>query len=105
MDNVSGIPQPEIGQRISFGIEYGGVWRPLGWIRAGKDGSVYVGNLIGKPTSAKSGRKPMEKLTTINYSEIKEIEVPKSSPCSFHPSGELHIARERRSRCIGGSTA
>jgi hypothetical protein len=83
---------PEIGQRVRFAIKYGGAWRPLGWVRAGKDGSIYVGILTGKPTTAKVADKPADKITDVRYSDLTESdEVPKSSRLSFHPSGEVHI--------------
>lgn len=85
-------PLPEIGQRIAFAIHYDGAWRPLGWIRAGKDGSIYVGMLMGRPVSGKAIDQPGEKLTRIEYSELKDLsQLPKSSRLSFHPSGEVHI--------------
>jgi hypothetical protein len=88
-------PLPEIGQRIRFAIEYEGAWRPLGWIRAGEDGSIYLGTLMGNPTSAKEVNKAAEKLTTIKYRELRDLtSLPKSSRLSFHPSGEVHIANK-----------
>ena len=83
---------PEIGQRVKLAIRYGGAWRPLIWVRAGKDGSVYVGLLTGKPTVAKAAEKAAGKVTRIDYSDLKKLsEVPKSSRLSFKASGELHI--------------
>jgi hypothetical protein len=85
-------PLPEIGQRTRFAIEYNGAWRPLGWVRAGKDGSIYVGSLTGKPTSAQELEKAAEKLVKINYRELRDLsKLPTSSRLSFHPSGEVHI--------------
>ena len=83
---------PEIGQRIRIAVKHDGLWRPLLWIRAGKDGSIYVGLLMGKPTVARAGEKKAEKVTEVKYSEFEDLdEFPKSSRLSFHPSGEVHI--------------
>jgi len=89
------VPLPRIDQRIRFAIEYRSVWRPLGWVRAGIDGSIYMGTLIDKPASAKEVDKPAERLTTIEDREFQEaIPIPKSSRLSFHPSGEVHIGNK-----------
>jgi hypothetical protein len=83
---------PAIGQRIRFAIQYAGARRPLGWVRAGSDGSIYVGALLGKPNIAKNVDKPAEKETRIEYGQLKQLDnLPKSSRLSFHPSGEVHI--------------
>jgi hypothetical protein len=83
---------PQIGQRIRFAIDYEGMWRPLGWIRTGKDGSIYVGTIMGKPLTAEELQKPAHGETTIHYDELRALETPpKSSRLSFHPSGEVHI--------------
>lgn len=83
---------PEIGERIRFAIEYGGGWRPLGWLRAGKDGSIYVGLLMGKPTVARAADKAAGRITELKYDELKDLDrVPESSRLSFHPSGEVHV--------------
>jgi hypothetical protein len=83
---------PAIGQRIRFAIHHADGWRPLGWVRTGKDGSVYVGALLGKPNVARAVDKPAEKQTRVEYRELEQrAQVPKSSRLSFHPSGEVHI--------------
>jgi hypothetical protein len=88
-------PLPEIGKRIRFSIEYDSIWRPLGWVRAGKDGSIYVGSLTRKPTSTQEVEKPAERLVTINYRELRDLsKLPTSSRLSFHPSGEVHIGEK-----------
>src|SRR5688572_27728081 len=83
--------RPGIGERIRFAIEYGGQWRPLVWMRVGKDGSIYVGLLSGRPTSFKVYAKPAARLIQISRSELAPTPVPKSSRVSFHPSGEVHV--------------
>ena len=77
----SASPQlPKIDQRIRFVIEYEGAWRPLGWIRAGKDGSIYVGSLIGRPDIRKGGRKACAEA---NYDYVQ------GAPGSHYPSQEF----------------
>ena len=92
---------PEIGQRIRFAVKHEGLWRPLVWVRAGKDGSIYVALLMGKPTVAKAEEKKAEKVTKVKYTEFEDLnEVPKSSRLSFHPSGEVHIGDKAVTDCL-----
>jgi len=36
---------PNVGDRVRVAIQYNEVWRPLAWLRVGKDGSIYLGLL------------------------------------------------------------
>ena len=88
---------PNIGDRIRFAISYNGLWRPLGWLRAGRDGSIYLGLLLGSPSVARYVVKKAKKATTIKYDEGKVVSgaaAPKSSRVSFKASGEIHLGDE-----------
>jgi len=83
---------PKIGDRVRFAIHYKGAWRPLGWVRVGKDGSIYLGLLTGNPSVVRSFEKPASRVTKIKYDGAQELsKVPKSSRISFKASGEIHL--------------
>jgi hypothetical protein len=79
------LPLPKIGDRIRLAIQHQGVWRPLLWIRAGKDGSLYVGMLLDSPTSAlHGGATPVGGEVDVRYSEAQPLTpIPSSSRVSF----------------------
>jgi hypothetical protein len=91
MQNAMQIQFPHIGDRVRFAIWYADAWRPFGWVRVGKDGSIYLGLLLGHPSVAKTVSLPTAKQVSIKYQDLEGIPVPKSSRVSFKVSGEIHF--------------
>lgn len=87
---------PEIGQRVRIGIRYNGSWRPLCWLRIGKDGSIYVGMLTNEPTIARRWSAPVSSREhTILYRDAQKIPLPrKGSRVSFKVDGNIHLGDE-----------
>ena len=85
------IQLPKIGDRVRFAIWHANAWRPLGWLRVGKDCSIYFGLLSGTPSVAKETVLPSAKQVQFRYQEFKEVPPPKSSRVSFKVSGEIHL--------------
>ena len=86
---------PNVGDRVRVAIQYNEVWRPLAWLRVGKDGSIYLGLLTGRPSVAHYVGKPGSKTVHIKYEEARELpDVPSSSRVSFKASGEIHLAEK-----------
>ena len=79
MQNIRQIQFPKIGERVRFARWYADAWRPLGWVRVGKDGSIYLGLLLGHPSMAKAVSLPAAKQGTGKYQDLEEVPVPKSS--------------------------
>ena len=79
MQNTMQIQFPKIGERVRFAIWYADAWRPLGWVRVGKDGSIYLGLLLGHPSMAKAVSLPAAKQVKVKYQDLEEVPVPKSS--------------------------
>ena len=48
----------KVGDRVRFAIHCAEAWRLLGWVRVGRDGSIYLGLLTGRPCVAKYVGKP-----------------------------------------------
>ena len=82
---------PKIGGRVRFAIWHADSWRPLGWVRVGKDGSVYLGLLVDRPSTAKALSLPAAKQVKLKYQDLKDVPVPSSSRVSFKVSGEIHL--------------
>jgi len=70
---------PKIDKRVRFAIWYAEAWRPLGWVRVGKDGSIYLGLLLGHPSMAKAVSLPAAKQVKVKYQDLEEVPVLKSS--------------------------
>jgi hypothetical protein len=64
---------PKIGDRVRFAIWYTDAWRPLGWVRVGKDGSIYLGLLLGHPSIAKAVHLPGAKQIEVKYQDLEEV--------------------------------
>ena len=79
MENTMQIQFPKIDERVRIAIWYADTWRPLGWVRVGKDGSIYLGLLLGHPSMAKAVSLPAAKQVKVKYQDLEEIPVPKSS--------------------------
>jgi hypothetical protein len=82
---------PKVGDRVRFAIRYADAWRPVGWVRVGKDGSIYLGLLIGRPSIAKMVSQPAAKQVKVRYHALQSTTVPGSSRVSFKVSGEIHL--------------
>lgn len=82
---------PKIGDRVRFAISYAGAWRPLGWLRVARDGSVYLGLLLGRPAVAKFAAGPVSREIIVRDDDFKDVPVPPSSRLSFKASGEIHL--------------
>ena len=98
---------PAIGDRVRVALHHAGQWRPLLWLRVGKDGSIYVGMLVGAPTTGLFGSKPVgERKATVSYSEGELLtgqNLPSSSRVSFKASGDIHLGnRVLRGRPLDG---
>ncbi len=89
---------PAIGDRVRVAIRYADGWRPLVWLRAGADGSIYVGLLLNAPdTARRASVAPEGGKVTFRYEDaetIPESELPPSSRVSFKASGEIHLGNE-----------
>jgi hypothetical protein len=70
MQNIMQIQFPKIGDRVRFALWYGDAWRPWGWVRVGKDGSIYLGLLLGHPSMAKAVFFPAAKQVTVKYQDL-----------------------------------
>jgi len=86
---------PRIGDRVRFAIWHADTWRPLGWVRVAKDGSVYLGLLLGRPSVAKFVSGPSGKEVHVSEKDFKDVPIPKSSRISFKASGEIHILGDK----------
>ena len=98
---------PGVGDRVRVALHHAGQWRPILWLRLGRDGSVYVGLLVGAPTTGLFGSKSVKQGTaTISYSEGESLAgraLPLSSRVSFKASGEIHLGnRVLRGRPLEG---
>jgi hypothetical protein len=85
------IQLPKTSDRVRFAIWHADAWRPLGWVRVDTEGNVYLGLLLGRPSMAKAVSLPSAKLVKVEYQDLKEVSVPKSSRVSFKVSGEIHL--------------
>ena len=82
---------------------HAGVLRPLMWLRVGKDGSIYVGLLLGQPTYGTKGHQAASRTTKVLYSNAKPLapeDLRKGSRVSFKASGEIHLG----ARVINGTS-
>jgi hypothetical protein len=85
---------PSVGDRIRVALWHADAWRPLLWLRVGRDGSIYAGLLLGQPSYGKAGDKPAGPSVTIKYSEGRLLgpeDFNKGSRVSFKASGEVHL--------------
>jgi hypothetical protein len=90
------IPElPKVGERIRVAIMHGGQWRPLLWLRVGKDGSLYLGLLLNQPSYGTIGAKGGSgSQIRVNYGEGNPVtaeDLKKGSRVSFKVSGEIHM--------------
>jgi hypothetical protein len=88
---------PQVGERIRIAMHYGGDWRPLLWLRVGTDGSIYIGLLLGQPTSGAKGSATGEKVIDIKYKDGRPVtpkDLKKGSRVSFKASGEIHLGAD-----------
>jgi len=89
------VHRPKTGVRVRVAIEYGNMWRPMLWVRVGRDGSIYTGTLLGSPTSASSGTSKAGQLTRYaDGTELTGARLPKSSRVSFKVDGEIHLGKK-----------
>jgi hypothetical protein len=85
---------PAIGNRIRLAIQYEYRWRPLIWIRLGRDGSIYAGLLMDRPGLAIEGETSADRGFRVDYrigQTLGGAAVPSSSRVSFKASGEVHL--------------
>ena len=91
--------EPDAGDRIRVCVLYGGSWRPLLWFELEKDGSLYLGPRLTKPSVLKRGAAaPKDGALSISYSEgevVADSAVLKNPKFSFHASGLTHAAGQR----------
>jgi hypothetical protein len=89
---------PAVGDRVRVALLHGGQWRPILWLRVGKDGSVYAGVLVGTPSTGLLISKSVDQgKATISYSAgvtLAEKTLPSSSRVSFKASGEIHLGNK-----------
>ena len=88
---------PLVGERIRVAMYYGGDWRPLIWFRVGKDGSIYLGLLLGQPTFGAKGSATGERIIDVKYNDGRPMiaeDMRKGSRVSFKASGEIHFGSD-----------
>jgi hypothetical protein len=88
---------PRVGERIRIAMLYGGEWRPLMWLRVGRDGSVYLGLLLGQPSFGLKGSATAGTVTQIKYNNGRPVaaeDLRKGSRVSFKASGDVHIGAD-----------
>lgn len=90
---------PSPGDRIRVVVQYGGTWRPVFWLKVGKDGSVYCGPRFTSIATLRKGSKfVQEGRVSIKYEEGQEVTDPalrKSAKTSFHATGIVNAAGDR----------
>lgn len=89
---------PRVGDRVRLRLLHAGISRAVLWLRVGRDGSIYVGGLIGAPSTGIIGSAPVENgRATVRISEGERLEgptLPASTRVSFKASGEIHIGNK-----------
>jgi len=86
---------PKIGDRIRVGINHGGAWRPLFWMRVARDGDIYFGMLVGRPTyygfQLTQAKGPVVPIKHDETEQLTGDNLPSSSRISFHPDGRINF--------------
>ena len=88
---------PHVGDRIRIAIFYRDHWRPLIWLRVGRDGSIYLGLLLGQPTSGAKGAATGKNVVHVNYNDGSSVmpdDLRKGSRVSFKASGDIHLGSD-----------
>jgi len=70
-------------------------WRPVMWLRIGKDGSIYLGLLQGQPSFGAKGTAVGNGKINVKYKDSKPLkshDLRKGSRVSFKALGEIHMS-------------
>lgn len=96
------IYSPRSGDRYRVVVRYGDEWRPIFWMKVGKDGSLYLGPRYTNITSLQMGAKSVEQGSiSIKYSDGQAVLDPaiiERAKLSFHASGIINAAGHRSFR-------
>jgi hypothetical protein len=86
---------PKIGDRLRIHLAHAGAQRPIFWMRVARDGDIYLGLSLGRPTYCRFQHTHAKgPVVTIKSDEMQELtgdDVPSSSRISFHPDGRINL--------------